>query len=49
MTENQKYYGNKLYTLLMKNDVVTKEEMLAYLGWGINKDRQLRDLLSLIG
>lgn len=49
MTENQKYYGNMLYRFLMKNDVVTKEEMLAHLGWDKSKDRQLRDLLSMIG
>ena len=49
MTENQKLYGNMLYKFLMTNDIVTKEEMLAYLGWDKNKDRQLRDLLSMIG
>ena len=49
MTENQKYYGNMLYKVLMVNDIVTKEEMLAHLGWDKNKDRQLRDLLSMIG
>ena len=49
MTENQKFYGNKLYKFLMQNDVVTKEEMLAHLGWDSKKDRQLRELLSLIG
>jgi hypothetical protein len=49
MTENQKFYGNKLYKFLMQNDVVTKEEMFEYLGWDSKKDRQLRELLSLIG
>lgn len=49
MTENQKFYGNKLYKFLMQNDVVTKEEMLVHLGWDKKKDRQLRELLSLIG
>ena len=49
MTENQKINGNKLYSFLMHNDVVTKEQMLNYLGWDKKKDRQLRDLLSLIG
>ena len=49
MTENQKLYGNMLYKFLMANDIVTKEEMLAHLGWDKNKDRQLRDLLSMIG
>lgn len=49
MTENQKKNGNALYRLLMAYDVVTKEEMLAELGWDSRKDRQLRDLLSLIG
>ena len=49
MTENQKINGNKLYKFLMHNDVVTKEQMLAHLGWDKKKDRQLRDLLSLIG
>ena len=49
MTENQKFYGNKLYKYLMQNDFVTKEQMLAHLGWDKSKDRQLRDLLSLIG
>ena len=33
----------------MHNDVVTKDQMLAHLGWDKKKDRQLRDLLSLIG
>lgn len=49
MTENQKYYGNLLYKYLMTHGVVTKEEMFAYLGWNSKKDRQLRDLLSMIG
>ena len=49
MTENQKKNGNILYKLLMAYNVVTKEEMLAELGWDSRKDRQLRDLLSLIG
>ena len=48
MTENQKYYGNKLYKFMMLNDIVTKEQMLAHLGWDKSKDRQLRDLLSNI-
>ena len=48
MTENQRQNGNKLYRLLMAYDVVTKEEMLAELGWDSRKDRQLRDLLSMI-
>ena len=49
MTENQKLYGNMLYKFLMTNDIVTKEQMLEHLGWDKNKDRQLRDLLSMIG
>lgn len=49
MTENQKFYGNKLYKFLVHNDVVTKDEMLTHLGWDKSKDRQLRELLSLIG
>lgn len=49
MTENQKLYGNKLYKFLMQNDVVTKEEMFEHLGWDKKKDRQLKELLSLIG
>ena len=48
MTENQKYYGNKLYKFMMLNDIVTKEQMLEHLGWDKNKDRQLRELLSNI-
>ena len=49
MTENQRQNGNAIYRLLMAYDVVTKEEMLAELGWDNRKDRQLRDLLSMIG
>ena len=49
MTENQRQNANILYRLLMVYDVVTKEELLAELGWDIRKDRQLRDLLSMIG
>ena len=49
MTDNQKFYGNMLYKFLMANDTVTKEQMLEHLGWDSKKDRQLRDLLSLIG
>lgn len=50
MTENQKYYGNKLYKFLKeKGDFATKDEMFDYLGWDKSKDRQLRDLLSLLG
>ena len=49
MTENQRQNANTLYRLLMAYDVVTKEEMLAELGWDSRKDRQLRDLLSMIG
>ena len=49
MTENEKKNGNLLYKYLMQNDVVSKEEMLAVLGWDSKKDRQLRDLLSMIG
>lgn len=48
MTENQKENGNKLYRFMMTSDYVTKEKMLAYLGWDKIKDRQLRDLISLI-
>ena len=48
MTENQKYYGNKLYKFMMLNNIVTKEQMLKHLGWDKSKDRQLRDLLSNI-
>ena len=49
MTENQKKNGNLLYRLLMTYDVVTKDEMCAELGWTTSKDRQLRELLSMIG
>ena len=49
MTENEKKNGNLLYKYLMQNDVVSKEQMLAVLGWDSKKDRQLRDLLSMIG
>lgn len=49
MSENQKENGNKLYKFLMHNDIVTKEQMLNFLGWDKKKDRQLRDILSLIG
>lgn len=49
MTENQKFYGNKLYNFLRTSETVTKEEMLLHLGWDKTKDRQLRDLLSMIG
>lgn len=49
MTENEKINGNKLYRYLMTHDLVTKEEMLEHLGWDKKKDRQLRDLLSMIG
>ena len=48
MSENQKENGNKLYRFMKYNDFVTKEQMLAYLGWDKSKDRQLRDLISLI-
>ena len=49
MTENEKKNGNLLYKYLMQNDVVSKEQMLNVLGWDSKKDRQLRDLLSMIG
>ena len=49
ITENEKKNGNLLYKYLMQNDVVTKEQMLNVLGWDSKKDRQLRDLLSMIG
>jgi hypothetical protein len=49
MTENEKINGNKLYHFLMKNDYVTKDQMFEFLGWDKKKDRQLRDLLSMIG
>lgn len=48
MTDNQKRYGNQLYKFLLKNDIVTKEQMLAELNWDSSKDRQLRDLISCI-
>lgn len=48
MTENQKYYGNILYKYMMKNDVLTKQQMLKFLGWSESKDRQLRELISYI-
>ena len=48
MTENQKFYGNKLYKFMMTNGVVTKEDMLIHLGWDKSRDRQLRELISLI-
>ena len=34
---------------MKNNDIVTKEQMLEHLGWDSKKDRQLRDLLSMIG
>lgn len=51
MTENQKFYGNKLYKFLVNNNTVTKEEMLDHLGWEhtMTNDRKVRELLSLIG
>ena len=48
MTENEKANGNKLYKYMMVNDVLTKDQMLAYLGWDSKKDRQLRNLISFI-
>lgn len=48
MTQKQKENGNKLYKFMMTKDVVTKEDMFAVLGWDKSKDRQLRDLISLI-
>lgn len=48
MSENQKENGNKLYRFMKYNDFVTKEQMLAHLGWDKTKDRQLRDLISMI-
>lgn len=48
MTPNQKINGNKLYKFMMVNDIVTKEQMLNCLGWDNSKDRQLRELISLI-
>ena len=49
MTENEKLNGNKLYRFLMQKDYVTKDQMFEFLGWDKKKDRQLRDLLSMIG
>lgn len=49
LTENEKENASKLYKYLLKNDVATKEEMLDFLGWNKSKDRQLRNLLSIIG
>ena len=48
MSENQKENGNKLYRFMKYNDFVTKEQMLAHLGWDKTKDRQLRNLISEI-
>lgn len=48
MSENQKENGNKLYRFMKYNDFVTKEQMLEHLGWDKTKDRQLRDLISMI-
>jgi hypothetical protein len=48
MTPKQKENGNKLYKFMMTHGVLTKEQMLEYLGWDKNKDRQLRDLISCI-
>ena len=48
MSENQKENGNKLYRFMKHNDFVTKEQMLAHLGWDKTRDRQLRDLISMI-
>lgn len=48
MTENEKVNGNKLYKYMMTHDVLTKEQMLAFLGWDSKKDRQLRNLISMI-
>lgn len=48
MTENEKINGNKLYKFMMTHDIVTKEQMLAHLGWDSKKDRQLRILISNI-
>ena len=48
MTQNQKENGNKLYKFMMLHEIVTKEQMLQYLGWDSKKDRQLRDLISFI-
>jgi DNA-binding winged helix-turn-helix (wHTH) protein len=48
MTPNQKDNGNKLYRYMMQHDVCTKEELFNVLGWDKSKDRQLRDLISMI-
>jgi hypothetical protein len=48
ITQNKKELGNKLYKYLMCNGVLTKEQMFSFLGWEKEKDRQLRDLISLI-
>lgn len=49
MTENQKINGNKLYKFMMAHDgFVTKLQMFVALGWDTSKDRQLRDLISMI-
>ena len=48
MTENEKINGNKLYKYMIVNDVLTKDQMLAFLGWDSKKDRQLRSLINLI-
>ena len=48
MTENEKINGNKLYKYMMTHDVLTKEQMLEFLGWDSKKDRQLRSLINLI-
>lgn len=47
-TPNQKANGNKLYRYLYYKETATKEQMLEFLGWDKSKDRQLRDLISLI-
>lgn len=48
MTPNQKENGNKLYKYMMTHNVCTKEELFGVLGWDLKKDRQLRDLISMI-
>lgn len=48
MSENQKENGNKLYRFMKYNDFVTKEQMLDHLGWDKTRDRQLRELISMI-
>ena len=48
LSENQKINGNKLYHFMVENGSVTKEQMLDCLGWDSKKDRQLRDLISMI-